>query len=270
MKSNYILSISLKSLVVLTVGAILFSNWFFIADVILQDAMMGSGLVAFGLSGIATFLLSNKLFKFKRKWILSLILTVISFYFGRALEENNLTYRDSDYYVELQDEQQRMWKEEALLKKKEKATRDIIDSKIYEDNILALINFLESKEKYDYVTSNQVSSEYKLIYPQDRSSIICPIRVKPIGQEPFLRYFALIRISDNSYELYEWHYLDKNDFQNTALGPDLMKQLNTLTKWNFSMKQIDDSNFWNEYVLTKDDNSYKYLERFEIEEKIKN
>ena len=268
MKLKHNLSIFLKSLTVLTVGAILFSNWFFIATVVLQDAMMGSGLVAFVLSGIATFFLSNKLFQFQRKWILSLILTVISFFIGSGLEDNKLTFRDSNYYVELQEEKQRIWEAEALSKKEEKATKDSIDSKIYKDNILNLIDFLESKEKYDYVTSSQVSHKYKLIYPEDRSIIVCPIRVKPYDQEPFLRYFALIMSNDSSYELYEWVYFDNNDFQNTAVGPNLMEQLNTLTEWNFSMKQIDDSNFWNKYVLDKDDNEYRYLERFEIEEKI--
>jgi len=270
MNSNQILSIFLKSLVVLTVGAILFSNWFFIATVVLQDVMMGSGFVAFGLSGIATFLLANKLFQFQRKRILSLILTVFAFLLGGALEENNWTYRDSDYYVGLQEEKQRKWEEEALSKKEEKATKDSIDSKIYTDNILDIIDFLESKAKYDYVTSSQVSHKYKLIYPEDRSVVICPLRVKPYEHEPFLRYFALIKSNDSSYELYEWLYLDNNDFQNTAVGPNLMEQLNTLTEWNYSMKQVDDTDFWNNYVLDKDDNEYKYLERFEIEEKIKN
>lgn len=267
MKINHNLSYILKSLLVLAVGAILFSNWYFISTVLLQDAMMGSGLFALAISGIVTILLSNKLFDFKKKWILSLVLTILSFFFGRVIEENNLTYKDSSFYLELQEEKQRKWEAKESKSKNEKAARDTIESKIYEDHILALITYLESQDRYEYVTAGQVSHDYVLIYPEDLNTIICPIKVKPFHQDAFLKYFVLTKDSQGSYEFFRWIFFDPKDFKNTAVCPNLIEQLNTIMDWNFSSRQIDDMDFWNKYVLAKENSQYKYLERVALNEK---
>ena len=47
-----------------------------------------------------------------------------------------------------------------------------------------------------------------------------------------------------------WHY-----------GSIVMAKLNTLTEWNFAFKTIDDKKFWDEYVLVKQGDDYKYLKR---------
>ena len=38
-----------------------------------------------------------------------------------------------------------------------------------------------------------------------------------------------------------------------------MEQINTLTTWNFSIKKLNDKDFWEKYVLLKVDDNYKYL-----------
>jgi hypothetical protein len=42
-------------------------------------------------------------------------------------------------------------------------------------------------------------------------------------------------------------------------GQEVNKQLNEVTKWNFSFDTLDDKNFWDKYVLLKEGDSYKYL-----------
>ena len=254
----------LKSLLILTVGAVLFSNWYFIADVVLQDAMMGSGLVAYILSGVATFLLSNKLFHFNRKWILSIILTILSFFMGEIIEKNNLTYKDSSFYLRIQEEKHRKWEEKESKRKKEQEVRVSIENKIYNDYITDLILGLELQKKYKYVTATQMSFDYILIYPENFETIICPIKVKPVNKDAFIRYFVLSKNVQGSYDLFEWYYLDPKEFTNTAMGPSLMKQLNSLADWNFSSRQINDEEFWNNYVLFRENEYYKYLKELDF------
>ena len=40
-----------------------------------------------------------------------------------------------------------------------------------------------------------------------------------------------------------------------------MEQINTLTDWNFSFKTLEDSKFWEKYVLLKKGDDFKYLEK---------
>ena len=41
----------------------------------------------------------------------------------------------------------------------------------------------------------------------------------------------------------------------------VMKQLNSITNWNFSFDELDDDGFWSKYILAKDGDKYLYLEK---------
>ena len=87
----------LKIIAILLFGGVLYANWFFIATIILQDIMMGSGLVAMGLAFLLTFYLSNKLFSFKRKWIFSIVLAICSYFVGEIFIAYGFNYRSCKY-----------------------------------------------------------------------------------------------------------------------------------------------------------------------------
>lgn len=130
---------------------------------------------------------------------------------------------------------------------------------IIEEVIRPLSERIKVEGNYEIVSLKQMSKDYLLIYPNDKSILLTPIKVKEKDGEMFLRYFVLIPNKDN-YDTYEWNYLDPKKFKNTQLGPSFMDQINTLTTWNFSFKNLDDKEFWDKYVLVKSNGEYKYLE----------
>jgi hypothetical protein len=131
---------------------------------------------------------------------------------------------------------------------------------IVEEIIHPLSEKIKSEGNYEVVTLNQMSKDYLLIYPSDKSIFLSPIKVKEKDDEMFLRYFVLIPNND-SYSIYEWKYLNPEDFKNSRLGPSFMDQINTLTTWNFSYKNLEDKEFWDKYILLKKGNEYLYLSK---------
>lgn len=132
------------------------------------------------------------------------------------------------------------------------------EKEIIDKYITPLVDKLKTQNKYEIVSIKQMSKEFLLVYPTDFKAILCPIKVKEKNNEMFIRYFVLLN-QDNNYNIYEWTYLNSNNFKNTQMGPSFMDQINTLTEWNFSFDTLDDSKFWSEYVLLKSGDSYKYL-----------
>lgn len=144
------------------------------------------------------------------------------------------------------------------LKKDASAKSENFDRKIIEEITRPLSEKIKIEGNYEIVSLKQMSKDYLLIYPTDKSIILTPIKVKEKEGEMFIRYFVLIPNKD-SYDIYEWNYLDPKKFKNSQLGPSFMDQINTLTTWNFSYKNLDDKDFWEKYVLLKVGDNYKYL-----------
>jgi len=124
--------------------------------------------------------------------------------------------------------------------------------------ITPLADKLKIQNNYEIVSIKQMSKDFLLVYPTDLKAILCPIKVKEKGKDMFIRYFVLLP-QENNYKIYEWTYLNPNNFKNSQMGLSFMKQINTLTVWNFSFDKLDDSKFWSEYVLLKSGDTYKYL-----------
>lgn len=144
------------------------------------------------------------------------------------------------------------------LKKEAAEKAKTFDQNIIKEIIRPLSEKIKTEGKYEIVSLKHMSKDYLLIYPTDKSIVLTPIKVKEKDDEMFLRYFVLIPNKDN-YDIYEWNYLDPKKFKNTHLGPSFMDQINTLTTWNFSYKNLDDQEFWEKYVLLKSGDNYKYL-----------
>jgi len=145
------------------------------------------------------------------------------------------------------------------LKKEAAEKAKNFDQNIIEEIIRPLSVRIKMEGNYEIVSLKQMSKDYLFVYPNDKSILLTPIKVKEKDGEMFLRYFVLIPNKDN-YDIYEWNYLDPKKFKNTQLGPSFMDQINTLTTWNFSYKNLDDKEFWEKYVIVKSNGEYKYLE----------
>lgn len=125
--------------------------------------------------------------------------------------------------------------------------------------ILPFANRLKAQNRYDNLLTFSDGKDYPLIYPPNRNVIIFPIPVHQNGADMYFRYFVFILQKDNAYRIYEWHYLKPSEFRNENNRPNFMKQINTLTEWNYSYDYVEDEKFWNDYVLAKSGNSYVYL-----------
>lgn len=115
------------------------------------------------------------------------------------------------------------------------------------------------QKKYETAQIKPASRDHVLIYPTDERAILCPVKVKESGKDEVLLYVVLVKQPDNTYKTYEWTYLRQIDFKNTKSGPDLIDQLNTVTRWNYAYTRLDDDKFWNERVLLKSGGSYQFL-----------
>lgn len=134
------------------------------------------------------------------------------------------------------------------------------DKTIIETYVNPYITELASKGNYEQVTLNQMSKPHLLIYPKEKNIILCPYNIKGKKENKFINYIVLIK-TESGFDLYKWNYLKPDDFKNKANGPSFMEQIKTLTDWNFSFKTLDNSEFWTKYVLLKEDDDFKYLEK---------
>ena len=109
-----------------------------------------------------------------------------------------------------------------------------------------------------YVKMN--GKDIPLIFPSDKSIILCPIVLDKGNEKKELHFFVLIPNEENSYIAYKWNYFEPIKPQYGSMyGQEVNKQLNQITKWNFSFDTLDDKNFWDNFVLIKTGDNYKHL-----------
>jgi hypothetical protein len=101
-------------------------------------------------------------------------------------------------------------------------------------------------------------SEHSLIYSNNRKLAINPVLVTNKEGVKTLRYFVAF---DNSNELYEWIYFEPLIIKSDLFGSDVVDQIGSLTDWNFSVNNLNDEIFWNQYVMQKEGNDFKYLKK---------
>ena len=103
---------------------------------------------------------------------------------------------------------------------------------------------------------------YGLIYPKDKSVVLCPILFNYEGDKSELHYFVFIPKKNNEYNIYKWDYFEPvTPKYKSMYGGDINDQLNTVTTWNFSFDYLQDMNFWEEYVLKKEGDNYVNLKK---------
>ncbi|MBO6621698.1 MAG: hypothetical protein JJ892_00250 [Balneola sp.] len=100
--------------------------------------------------------------------------------------------------------------------------------------------------------------KFTLIFPKDRLVVLNPVQIEDNKEQRQIRYFVVF---PDTKEIYEWTYLKPKilEGKNWHYGSEIIEQLSTVTDWNFGFETLDDQDFWNNYILKKDGDKYKYL-----------
>lgn len=191
------------------------------------------------------------------------------FWEGTLFEKVQDLKKDKDW-----ERYQSMWKDEEKRNRpyigfykmvadeltKEKHDREVVkDTEILLKYIHPFTAHLKSSERYDSVSIYIDPHDYPLVYPPNRSVVLFPIEVSEKNKDLLIRYFVLLEQKDSTYKLYEWSYLKNTKYTDSSLTPYFMRQMNTLTYWNYALDYLDDENFWSEYVFKKSGSTYLYL-----------
>ncbi|HEY4322475.1 MAG TPA: hypothetical protein VGN20_00775 [Mucilaginibacter sp.] len=103
---------------------------------------------------------------------------------------------------------------------------------------------------------NKILNNFVLIYPKDRHVILIPVKVTDEKGTATVRFFVML---SGSHHIYEWTYFNPYALNNGYAGESINKMLGSITQWNFAYDTLDDASFWNNYVLLKQVDEYKYL-----------
>ena len=131
-----------------------------------------------------------------------------------------------------------------------------IGNKEFETKAKLLFNSLYQNLKTANSTMYTKIAEQSLIYPTDKFVVINPVQITSNKGVKTIHYFVLLGSKNN---LYEWIYFEPKEVTNTFWGSLVVNQMSTLTNWNFSIENLNDKTFWDESVLLKSGDSYKYL-----------
>jgi len=169
----------------------------------------------------------------------------------RNFELENRPYVGMYKLVANQIKTERMAKEAAL------------EQRLLEEYVKPLLPKLKSKYDYEDLTLKHGVVDFMMLYPLANDVFICPIRVRNKEGKKWIQYVVLIPNVKGRYDLYEWTYLNPDDFVNEKNDPRFSEQIKTLTKWAFGYEYLEDEAFWQNYVLKKEGNSFLYLKSFE-------
>lgn len=159
-----------------------------------------------------------------------------------------------------------IWKEDELNNRDYIGLYEIVADKLRDDKTKSNESFekdrLENfyKPYYETLLKNKSISKYSehsLIFPIERNKSINPVLFTENKNTLTIHYFV-----ESNGTLYEWNYIpsktikDKLDF-----GETVVNDMEKLTDWNFSVDNLNDENFWNNYVFKKSGDVYLYLKK---------
>ncbi|MDT0646566.1 hypothetical protein RM545_07685 [Zunongwangia sp. F260] len=113
---------------------------------------------------------------------------------------------------------------------------------------------LESSDSKNYTKI----SKHSLIFPKDKEYSLNPVLIEEENGKKTIRYFLLL---NNSNAIYEWVYFVPKEVDTNYYGDKVVEQISSLTDWNFSVYNLNDENFWKEYVFKKENEKYIYLRK---------
>ncbi len=110
--------------------------------------------------------------------------------------------------------------------------------------------------KKNYPEEYTKISPHSIICPTNRNIALNPVLITNKEDLKTIRYFVSLR---DSKEVYEWSYFEPSEVPTTFYGSEVVNQIGSLTDWNFSVDNLNDPTFWNNYILKEEDGVYKYL-----------
>ena len=162
-----------------------------------------------------------------------------------------------------------MWMSDEINNRNYVGLYEIIANSLRKENSEENLKFENRiKEKvfnngYQMLKENQADnyskiSEHSLIFSKNRKLAINPVLITNTKGVKTIHYFLGF---DNSNELYEWIYFKPLIIEGSLFGSEVVDQIGSLTEWNFSIDNLNDEKFWNQYVLLKQGNDFKYLKK---------
>ncbi len=119
---------------------------------------------------------------------------------------------------------------------------------VFKPNYLLLKN--KKPEQYSTI------SEHSLLFSKARKVVINPILATDNKGLKTIHYFVAF---DDSKVFYEWIYFPPFQVKDDSFGSTVVEQIGSLTDWTFSNDNLNDTEFWDNNVLFKSGNEYKYL-----------
>lgn len=105
-------------------------------------------------------------------------------------------------------------------------------------------------------------TDHSLIYPNDRSVVINPVLLTDDRGIKTIHYFVVLA---NSNDIFEWTYFPSEEVKgDQSFGGNVVDRMSTITDWTFSHDNLNDKNFWENFVLVKDGDKFKYLKRITL------
>jgi hypothetical protein len=145
-------------------------------------------------------------------------------------------------------------------------------SKLLQQDTYAYNNFYQRQspefDKYGEEDNNMYTTTDFLISNPEQTAFIYPVLLNHRNKQERYYYYTnedfkfnvLLKNSDGSYSLYDWHYFKTIPYKNYYnLTNCVESHLTNITEYNNGQEIINDSNFWNNYVFKNSARGYDYL-----------
>lgn len=148
------------------------------------------------------------------------------------------------------------------LKKNESKKIEEFEGKMKVEVFTAFYESQKSKKINDIADYYLFKDELTFIFPKTYSVVLNPIKIKDNNGNFSLRYFVYL---PEKKEFYEWTYLkpfavkEKDVFYNSFI----VEQISLVTEWDFGFETLDNQSFWDDFVLLKEGEHYKYLKKID-------
>jgi len=141
--------------------------------------------------------------------------------------------------------------------KEEKESEELNYLKLISETILIPFFNEQAKTKLNNIAKfNSILDDFVLIYPKDRHILLSPVKITDEKGNIYIRYFVIVPATKH---VYEWTYFKPYLLEKNYADSPINKMMGSITQWDFSYKTLDDEKFWNNYVLFKSGDQYKYL-----------
>lgn len=130
------------------------------------------------------------------------------------------------------------------------------ENEIFEKDKRKIFESFYQGLKTSYPENYSKLSEHALIYSTDKKAVINPVLITNSKGEKKVHYFVIV---EGVPDVYEWTYFQPKATTDMLYGSIVVDQISTVTEWNFSVDNLNDSKFWNQYVLSKNEDKYIYL-----------